>query len=511
MEEKYFIKKWLNNDISEEELEAFKKFDTYEISAAIIDGISKLAVAEYPEDLAYEEFKTKLENSASSSTEVDENHLLGKWLNNDMSEEQREAFMQSEEYSDYIEIIDGISKLAVAEYPEDLAYEEFKAKLENEFLTPTGMDEDHLLGKWLNDSISNEELEKLKQSEAYTDYTTIIDGVAKLSVEEYPEDVAYLEFKQKLERSTDTSAATNDDHFLGKWLNNSLSPDELNKFEQSEDYADYAAIINGVPKLTVKAYPEEVAYREFKEELESRSKSNTAKVIKMPLMRYVAVAASFVLLLGIGYFATNKTYETQVASQENILLPDNSRVILNAKSELSYNKVLFYLNRNIHLDGEAFFEVEKGSTFSVLTENGSVKVLGTKFNVTTRDNYFETSCFEGKVGVKTANDSKILTKGKSVRFIDQIKEREGEFNADQPSWMEGMSRFKSTSLKYVIEDLEIHFGVTFTIDKKIDTSSLYTGAFSHDNIKNAMENVFPPMGIMYSVDNENKTITLKKR
>lgn len=372
------------------------------------------------------------------------------------------------------------------------------------------MEEKYYINKWLNNEISEDELNEFKKLDSYNISKKIIDGISKLSVEEYAEDIAYIEFKNKLNDRNAKKSFVKDDVLLGKWLNNDLSEHELKKFQESEDYQEYKAITEGITKLGVEEYHEELAYSEFKQKLENRSSSNH-KTIKISFTRYIAIAASFLLILSISYFMTNKTYETQLASQENILLPDNSRVILNAKSKLSYNKILFGINRRLNLDGEAFFEVQKGSSFSVLTNNGKVKVLGTKFNVTSRENYFETSCFEGKVSVTTSLDEKVLTKGKSVLYIDQIKEKDEDFNEDQPSWMQGMSRFKSTPLKYVLENIEIHYGTRFNIDPKIDTNNLFTGSFSHDDIESALENVFLPMGIDYNFDQKTSTIILKMK
>lgn len=441
----------------------------------------------------------------------DNNNFLGRWLNGDISEDELEQFKKSEDYNIYQSYVDGISKFKVEDYPEDIAYSEFRKKLENRSEEHENNPEDSFLGRWINKDISEDELEQFEKSDDYETYKSFVDGVSKLKVEDYPQDVAYSEFKDKLKNRSKDSNIEYKDNFLGRWLDENVSEDELEQFEKSDDYHTYKSLLNGISKLTIEDYTEDVAYSEFKEKLENKSKSK-GKVIKFPVMRYAAIAASIAILLGIGYFATNKTYETQIASQESIILPDNSRVSLNAKSKLSYNKILFGFNRKLKLEGEAFFEVEKGSTFTVMTNNGAIQVLGTKFNVVTRDDYFETTCFEGKVAVTTSNDSSILTKGKQVRHISKVKEKnEEDSSVIKPSWIDGVSKFKSTPVKYVIENIEINFGVVFDTNDLKDTSLLYTGSFSHDDLQNAMENVFLPMGIEYKVDKKTSTIVLKNK
>ena len=78
------------------------------------------------------------------------------------------------------------------------------------------------------------------------------------------------------------------------------------------------------------------------------------------------------------------------------VLPDGSTVTLNANATLSYDKD-FSAKRDISLSGEAFFEVKRGSTFTVKTTLGNVEVLGTSFNVIVEEKNFEVICKSGKV------------------------------------------------------------------------------------------------------------------
>lgn len=89
--------------------------------------------------------------------------------------------------------------------------------------------------------------------------------------------------------------------------------------------------------------------------------------------------------------------------RKSILLPDSTTVHLNSGSRLVYNKDFGNGNREVWLDGEAFFEVTKDAThpFLVNTKRMTVKVLGTVFNVkayNTKED-IETTVVEGKVEV----------------------------------------------------------------------------------------------------------------
>jgi len=79
----------------------------------------------------------------------------------------------------------------------------------------------------------------------------------------------------------------------------------------------------------------------------------------------------------------NNNYKTLAGEKRIFILPDKTRVILNAASELVLAADFGKTERSVTLTGEAFFEVShnKNLPFLVNTNNFQVKVLGTKFNV----------------------------------------------------------------------------------------------------------------------------------
>ena len=227
-------------------------------------------------------------------------------------------------------------------------------------------------------------------------------------------------------------------------------------------------------------------------------------------MKVVSIAASFVLALGLAFMFTNVSHETQFAQLETVTLPDNSKVTINSKSKLSYNKILFNFNRKLNLEGEAYFEVEKGSNFAVETVGGKVEVLGTKFNVTSRENYFKTSCFEGKVRVSSASNKDILTRGDEVRYMEGVKEKKTlQLKSETPAWMSGVSEFKGTPLKFILKEIENKFNVSFNVKDLKNTDMLYSGSFTHNNLDNALENVCLPLGIDYTKNKKSNVVVLK--
>lgn len=99
---------------------------------------------------------------------------------------------------------------------------------------------------------------------------------------------------------------------------------------------------------------------------------------------------------------------------ESIELPDGSQVYLNYNSTVTYDEE--FIPRTIHMTGEVFFDVvHDESPFTVITEQGDIKVLGTEFNVKTTAKQIEVDVKKGLVELNTSfNKSKVRKDTKAV-------------------------------------------------------------------------------------------------
>lgn len=295
------------------------------------------------------------------------------------------------------------------------------------------------------------------------------------------------------------------DTFLARWLNNELTPKELREFEKSSDYLLYKKIAERSLEFSAPDYNGEKIFNNINQKLSSKKESKVRSLVKR--LSYVA-AASVILTIGILFFAETTTeHTTSIGEKLAVVLPDNSKVLLNANTKISYDESTWDENRVVTLDGEAYFEVEKGSTFLVETSNGQVAVLGTKFNVRTHDGCFEVVCYEGKVKASAQQHSGVLTKGNAFRKQQGISPENWNVDHNEPTWKTGESTFKSAPLKHVIMALENQYNVTFDLSK-IDSENKFTGSFTHHNLQTALQTVFVPMkiGVTFS---GNKTVVLE--
>jgi len=292
---------------------------------------------------------------------------------------------------------------------------------------------------------------------------------------------------------------------LAKWLSGELSPEAQEAFEQSEDYKAYAKIINATEKLKDPAYDEDAVLASIKEKISAQP-----KVRKLNFYYVYAAAASLVILFGLYFFLKSATitHQTDFGKQLAINLPDGSEVILNAKSTLDYDKDTFDNERTLHLEGEAYFKVTKGSSFTVITNEGTVEVLGTEFNVDTNTNFFEVQCFSGKVNVtNSANVAHILTKGNAVRTYNTTVTN-WTFNTTEETWMSGLSSFTETPLSEVLDALENQYEITIK-NKERFAEERFTGRFVNNNLNVALQTVLEAMDINYSLN--TNIVTLSKK
>ena len=232
---------------------------------------------------------------------------------------------------------------------------------------------------------------------------------------------------------------------------------------------------------------------------------NNAKIIPFKYFK-LSIAASITLLICVTLIA--KFYTTNIISEKgqysSHILPDGSKVSLNVESHLSYHPFWWSFDRKINMEGEAFFEVEKGSKFSVLSNRGTTSVLGTSFNINTRNNNYNVYCKTGKVRVENNVNIVELTPNLSA-FIGENKELIVSNKDDkQTVWMNGDYHFTSEKLKFVFEELERQYNISILYNKDL-SSKTYTGYFNKNiPIDSTLQLICKSFGITFEKNKQGK-------
>lgn len=297
-----------------------------------------------------------------------------------------------------------------------------------------------------------------------------------------------------------------DDTFLSRWLQNELSEDERKEFEASEDFAHYNRIIQTSDRIKSPEFNEEG--------LLSNIKANRgAKVVAIPrrsIIQY-GIAAAVALLVGVFTLfnflpGKQEKFTSGIGEQKTLTLPDGSEVIINAQSTLAYYPKRWVKKRTLALEGEGFFDVRKGSAFTVKTENGTVTVLGTQFNVRSIGDYFEVACNEGKVQVVSGDQTFIITPGMTFKTGKNMKPHVLETSPAPPTWLEGKSSFVSVPVSVVLESLTNQYDIEFTGNIP-NGDQLFTGSYPDNNLNVALQVVFSTLEIRYQITGD-RTVEL---
>ena len=238
----------------------------------------------------------------------------------------------------------------------------------------------------------------------------------------------------------------------------------------------------------------DVPFRQSKEEVweslskkidEQNAEQKTTKVISISWVRYAA-AAVICLLLGLtAFFRFHvEMFKCKRGEQLIHILPDGSEIKLNAASEVSYHPYWWKLKRELNFEGEAFFNVKKGSAFKVISNAGTTEVLGTSFNISTRNSGYTVLCSTGRVRVtENLNGQEVIIEPNMMAFIDDngLKVKKEVDESLHLGWMLGKFNFNAVSLLYVFEELERQYDINIVADRKEAAKQSYTGFFKKTN------------------------------
>ncbi|HTM98857.1 MAG TPA: FecR domain-containing protein [Pedobacter sp.] len=153
------------------------------------------------------------------------------------------------------------------------------------------------------------------------------------------------------------------------------------------------------------------------------------------------------------------TLSTNNGETYTVVLPDKSKVWLNAASSLSYTTGLIVDGkRHVKLEGEAYFEISKDSQhpFIVECEKQQIKVLGTHFNISSYrgDDEVKTTLLEGSIKLTSNQIERILKPNQqAVLTGDQLKVEEVDAT-DAVAWKNGYFSFHKNEITEIMEELK---------------------------------------------------------
>lgn len=206
-------------------------------------------------------------------------------------------------------------------------------------------------------------------------------------------------------------------------------------------------------------------------------------------LRLFLAAAVILIISGAAYLLIPVSYSVPYGEIITAELPDGSTVDLNSGTNLQHNRLFSITNRNISMNGEAYFNISKADTPFIIHVNGSViEVTGTRFNVRSWSDEPKTetvvSVEDGQVRFfpeKEPQHQVEMNAGTLSRWnteMDKPANPEPAETADITGWRNNMLIFNEQSLFIIFRELERRFDIQIQFESDIGEMDILTAYYS---------------------------------
>ncbi len=200
-------------------------------------------------------------------------------------------------------------------------------------------------------------------------------------------------------------------------------------------------------------------------------------------------------------------------AEYELVLPDGSKVWLNAASYLKFPTRFIEKERTVYLDGEAYFEIAKNAAqpFKVITrDNMEVQVTGTHFNVMAYDDeaFIKTTLTEGKVNIRNGKYITPLAPKQQAaleKSSGQIDIKKVDIDKEI-AWKNGRIEFSDDKLPYIMRQLSRWYDVDIRFEGHIPQGE-YNGSIPRKATLSEVMEILKIAGVKYRLDNRTVVIT----
>ncbi len=241
---------------------------------------------------------------------------------------------------------------------------------------------------------------------------------------------------------------------------------------------------------------------------------------------FMRIAAIFLITAFIGFFAYQhwssadeiqkqmvlQEITTDLGQRVDLTLADGTRVLLNAGSRLKIPEVFQSDEREVYLQGQAYFNVAPNSDkpFIVHLNETEIRVLGTSFSVSAypEEQQIQIIVKEGRVSFVATQSptpaATILTAGEMGQY--NLKSQEIEFRkvadlTNYLSWIDGYLKYEETPMREVAADLERRYNVEVIFEDAQIENMVLTANLKSRSIRNVLDVIAVSLKIDYQLDN----------
>lgn len=321
-----------------------------------------------------------------------------------------------------------------------------------------------------------------------------------------------------------------------KFFHNQCTPEEHSrvlewmKSVSTKDKADFmdehaGLIASGEVKTNLKT---DLAFKKLEQKIK---RDKVARARHLIFRRSLQVAAT-ILLMVTGYYSfiifnSNQADQSSVVAevairehqigygrQANIKLNDGTQVKLNAGTKITYPEKFSNDERELALQGQAFFDVARDAErpFIINTGNLKITVLGTSFDVNSfeSDNKVRVTVLSGNVRVSIDNQDESVILGKNEQLVYN-KKMNSYFK--QPvdaqksiAWIQGILRFEDAPLADVFRQLERWYNVEIHFENNLKVDCTVSGQHKNEGLKSVLDALQFSHGVKYKYDGKQVLI-----
>ncbi len=246
------------------------------------------------------------------------------------------------------------------------------------------------------------------------------------------------------------------------------------------------------------------------------------KIFSRPFLR-IAASLTLVVLTGLGLYHYTKpqmlTTQTQYGETRNVILADGSQIKLNANTTIRMHTDFPRKGkREVWIDGEAFFSVARDADrpFIVHTPRGmDIRVLGTEFNVNSRDRQAQVVLNKGLVQVSLAEERhSVQQQLEPGQMIVADPEQPQLYKSDvdtlyYASWKYNLLSFRGEYLREVAQVIEDRYGYRVDFGTPDIRQLRFTGSVPSDDLELVLDMIARTFDL--TVRKSEKVITIENR
>jgi len=197
------------------------------------------------------------------------------------------------------------------------------------------------------------------------------------------------------------------------------------------------------------------------------------------------------------------TISTPKGGQFQLVLPDGSKVWLNAASSLKYPTVFSGKKRTVELRGEAYFEIAPNAAMPFTVNAGTqIEVLGTHFNVMAYNDEqaVKTTLLEGRVKVHSGEQSVLLAPGEQARSNDNGALSTATVDTDEAiAWKNGLFRFNEATIEEVMRQVSRWYDVEVVYVNAVPKDLFRGEIYRNVNVSKVLK-VLEVSGVHFTVE-----------